>query len=438
MLARDVGVLWTAEGIALALGLVQTVVVARFLGPREFGTAALILGFSSMVFNVLDPKSQEAVVKYVQTYRASGLTQRALAVPRVAYGADLLLGVAGVTAVAALAPWARDHLVRADSGARLLVLLAIASAFSSPIATSRAILTTFGRFSTVAVLQAASAMLRTVLAILLVSTGHGVRGPIYAVAITVVVESMATGAIAYQTMRSELGGSWWSARRANLGADFREMVQFMFYTDLTSLVGVLTKEADLFVLGLVRGPLEGGYYRLARSVAAPIASVILPLQQAVYPRISAMVGTGDAVGLQKARKRYTLQIGTPVGLVVALGLLVLPVVVPMLAGPDYRRAVLPATILYAGSLVVLPVFWIRPSLLAGGHVRFLLLTSIVTGVLTGGGYFVLGDRYGAVGVASARALFAGLVGTIIALTYCLRQDRPARTDVPKSSFRVNQ
>ena len=421
LLAREVTSLWVAEGLVLGLALVQAAVVARELGPEDFGTAALVVASTSLIFTFLDPQSQEAVVKYLGANQATGRTEQALAVPRVAYGADLLLGLAGFLIVTGGSHWVADHVIRSSGVVHLLIVYAGALTFAAPSATSRAVLTTFRRFTSIAVLQGGAAVLRTTLAIVLVTAGRGVSGVVYASAISVVLESICAAVLAQRALRSTLGGSWWQARRAALGQQFKEMVRFMLYTDLTSLVTVFVKEADLVVLGYVRGPTEAGYYRVARLVGAPLASIALPLQRVVYPRIAVMAGEGDESGMRRSARRYTLKVGIPIAAGVLAAIPLVPFAVPVVAGTEYRPAVDAAIVLLIGGALILPTFWVRPILLSGGHVRFLLKLSAVAAVLTFVGYFALGELMGDVGVALSRAGVAGVAGSLAAVLYFFRR-----------------
>jgi O-antigen/teichoic acid export membrane protein len=251
----------------------------------------------------------------------------------------------------------------------------------------------------------------------LVAGGGGFRGVIYAESATLVVESLIAGVLAHRAMRSDLGFSWLQTKCSVLGDEIRHIVRFMIYTDLTSLANVFVKEGDVVILGLARGPTEAGYYRLAKALAAPIGSIVLPLQQAVYPRLAAMAGTGDVDGLRRATRRYTERIGIPIGALLLVALPLLPVVVPGMAGEDYRPAVATAAVLLAGAALTIPAFWARPMILAGGDVRVLFGISVVGTVLTVAGYVVFGNLWGGVGVAASRAVFASVLGTLALVVF---------------------
>jgi len=60
---RNVGRLWAAQGVALAAGAIQGVLVARWLGPAEFGAAALVIAVPSVVATIFDARAADALAK---------------------------------------------------------------------------------------------------------------------------------------------------------------------------------------------------------------------------------------------------------------------------------------------------------------------------------------------------------------------------------------
>jgi O-antigen/teichoic acid export membrane protein len=421
LFARNVSGLWVAEAVILGAAFVQTIVVARVLGPKAFGTAALIVGTTGVVFTFLDPRSQEAVVKYLGAHHANGRYDQAAAVPKVAYTVDLVLAVLGFAFIALAAPWAQTHIIHSADATRLLIIFALAYTFTAPSTTSRAVLMTLGRFSTVALLQGGVAILRSALAIILVSVDLGVSGVVYAAGIAVVVESIFAAVLAHRAMRSELHRTWWGSSRKSLGGELRQILRFMAYTDVMSLIAGLAKEADVVLLGYLRGPTDVGFYRLASSVAAPMASLITPLQQVAYPRMARLAGVANAKGMQEAARRYALKVGLPVAGLALLVTPLLPIAVPAIVGSQYRPAIGAAVVLFVGGALTIPFFWGRPMVLAGGHLRFAFALGAVTTALTLAGYFVLGDAFGAVGVAAARASIGSVIANAGLAIYAIRK-----------------
>ena len=410
-MARNAGKLAVGGFLVLVLGLAQAVLVARALGPRDFGLAALILSFPPLVFTFFDAQAPEAVVKYMGQFMARGERRKALAVPKLAYAVDVALALVGFAIIAASASFVADHLLHTPRYASLLVLAAATQVVLAPADTSRAILSSFGRFSGVAWVQGGTAAVRFALIVALIGGGGGIGAFVLATCVGTALESLLLGWLASRALRVELGSGWWAGRWADLRGEVGEMGRFLVYTDLTSLVAVFIKQADIVILGLVAGPVQTGYYRLARSLAAPATSVIASLQTVLYPEVARLVATADGPVLMARARRWWLLAGVPLAAVSLTVFPFVPQVIRLLSGPDFEGAAASARWLLAGSAFVLGCFWLRPIQLATGQVRFMFLNSVALGVVCVGAFFLLGGPFGASGVAAARTVVAGFIGT---------------------------
>lgn len=414
-MTRNAGKLAAGGVVVLVLGVAQAVLVARALGPRDFGLAALILSFPALVFTFFDAQAAEAVVKYLGRFVTTGERGKALAVPKLAYAVDGALALVGFALVAASSSWVADGLLHSSDYAGLLVLVAAAQVVAAPADTSRAILTSFDRFSGVAWVQAGAATARFALVVVLLGNGGGIGAFVVASCAGTVIESVLIGWLANRALRTALGGNWWAGRVADVRDSVREMGRFLLYTDLTSLVAVFIKQADIVILGMVAGPVQAGYYRLARSLAAPATSVITSLQAVLYPQVARLVAGADGAALMRRARRWCVLAGLPLA---ALSLLVFPFVpevIRLLSGDEFVGATASAQWLLAGSAFVLAFFWLRPIQLATGQVRFMFLNGVALGVVSVVAFFVLGGPFGAAGVAASRTVVAGFAGTTAGL-----------------------
>lgn len=425
-LARSVGKLWSAEGVVLLAGLAQAALAARILGPAEFGVAALVMSYPALVFTVLDPRAAEAVVRYLGEF-GSDDRDRARAVPRLAYLADAALAVGGFLVVAASAPWAARTFVGEGDRAGLILLFAAASAVSAPSATSRAVLAAYGGFSALAVVQGAFAIGRLLLVTGLLVADWGPHGLVIGVAVAAVLEAAYLQVLAGRMVRRTTGASWRSARVAALQGRVREMVHFMVFTDLTSLMAVLVKQADLLILGLVGGPRQAGLYRAARSLITPVGALVTPLNDVIYPRL-ARLHARDPSRLLSAGRRYALRIALPLALGVAALIPVAALALPIVLGRDFRDAVPAAVFLLLGASAGVLFFWVRPVFLAAGLVSQFFAITAITALVSLPAFALAGEAWGAAGVAGVRAGLAGVVGNLLAVSWlATRRGRPDRS-----------
>jgi O-antigen/teichoic acid export membrane protein len=409
-LARNAGKLGAAQGVILAVGLVQSVLVARWLGPKNFGVAALILSVPALIFTFFDPKAAEAVVKYLGEFMATGEKHKALVIPKLAYAVDAGLGLVGLVVVAICSPWAASHVLGNSDYGGLLVIAAAVQMVSAPADTSRAILSTFGRFSSIAWVQAGAAVFGLLIVLIVVGNGGGVRGLVLATCVESVLDAALVGWLAHRAIRHSLGKSWWNGRRADVAERLREFGGFLAYTDFSSLVSVFIKQADIVIVGWIAGPVQAGYYRLARSLTSPLTSGIVSLQAVLYPQVARLAAVDSGAIMHRVR-RWFVWGGLPLAAVSLLPIPFVPQLIRLVAGADYLGATAATRWSLAGSAFVMACFWLRPIQLATGQVRFILVNSIVTGVLSVGGFVVVAGSFGAAGVAAVRAVIAGFGGT---------------------------
>jgi O-antigen/teichoic acid export membrane protein len=409
-LARHVAPLWGAEGVVLLTGLVQALVVARVLGPREYGVVALAMATPTLLFTFFDPQAYEAVVRYVSRFVGEGDADRAAAVPRLAYAVDGALAFAGLAVVMAVAPWAADHVLKAPGATELVVAYGVGLCASAPLSTSRAVLTSFDRFRVLATVGTAGAILRTALVVSLVGMGLGASGVVYGSVVGLVLECLMMGVAAERAQRATTGRSWRSVRIGLLGADRRAILAFMLHTELVSLAGALVKHADVVVLGAASGPQAAGHYRLAWQLVSPMTRITLPLQQVFYARSARMGAVSDWEGLRDLIRRQTRYVGAPLAAVVLAAIPVVVLAVPSLAGRDYAPAAVPAAFLLVGTAAGVALFWVRPAYLATGLVRPLVAVSTIAAVAGLVGFVLAAPWAGAAGVAAVRGLFIGVAG----------------------------
>jgi O-antigen/teichoic acid export membrane protein len=415
--------LWGAEGVALLTTLVQTMFVARVLGPRSYGVAALIISIPAFVFTFLDPQSESAVVRYLTRFERAKEPQRAAAAVKTAYLVDLGLAAAGSAVVLLLAGWAARHLVEDPTTTWLVALAALGLSTAGPAATSRAVLSTFGHFSRIASLSVAASIIRNGSMIALVALGLGIRGVVFGAVAGQVFESVILYVASRRVLRERTSLTLRTVSAGALQPYRGEVLRFMAYTEMTTLATAFIKHGDVLLLGLARGPTEVGFYRLASSLAGIAGRIVTPLQAVVYPDVARIAAAGDEAGLRRLVRRHFLTIGLPLAL---LGAIALPFVGPSMriaAGTAYGPAASVCQVILVGTLMGLMTYWLRPLYLATGRERLFFALTVPVAIVTIGAMALAAHSAGAIGVAWARVLGASVLGTGVALTALARERR---------------
>ncbi|HVF31588.1 MAG TPA: lipopolysaccharide biosynthesis protein [Acidimicrobiales bacterium] len=410
--AADAGALTASGLVVAAIVIVQGVLLARWLGPRAYGAVALITAYPALVLALLSPESPHAAIRYLADRDAAGDVAGSLAVCRIAYLADLAVGAVTLLVVAATAGWAGEHVLHLDGAAGLLVLMALGLLVASPAHAATATLLFARRFRTIASEQVANAVVRSALMIGFVAAGQGEVGAIRGAAAGYVLHGVVLAALASVEERRRWGGSWlFDGDTRRLGPRRREMLRFLAWSDLGALLGTLTKQVDVLLLGWLAGPSEAGFYRLARSVSGLPGYLVGPLQSAASPRLAQVWAAGEP--LAAALRRHVV-LGAAFGSAGLAMLLVVPPIITGMAGAAFLPSVTMAQILLLGALCWLAGYWIRPAFMAIGEVRAWVGISVVVVAVSLALYGPAAAAWGGVGVAVVQAVVSGFGGQALA------------------------
>ncbi len=408
---QDVGVLTVANGVGAVLGLIQAIRVARWLGPKLYGVAALVMAYPSVLFGFVDARSGAASVKYLGEFEAKRDSARALAVCKLGYTVDMAVAILAFMLVAATAWWAEKRIVQMPGMTSLIILYAAAFLPSSLARTSSAIMKTFGRFPALAKIDGHCAADRTTRVVGLVWMGYGVAGVVGGSALGLALRGLMLRLISYPVAKQAWGSSWLWGRWHTLRGMRREIAGFVFYNKLNGIMGVFVKQLDLIILGYFRGPTEVGFYRLAKSVGAVLNNLGGPLRSVSYPRLASLRGGGQYDDRRGAVQRYALLgAGISFGALALLAVPLLPTAIGIVVGEKYLPATFACQILFLAGAISLGMFWVRPLYLAAGRVRSWFGLGLINGGFAIMAYPVGAVLWGASGVALGR-----LVAVIIRL-----------------------
>lgn len=428
--------LWSAEGLSLALGILQGLVVARVLGPHDYGVYALVLTFVGLVYLLLDPRSGDAVIRYVTEFTRRRDSDHAAAMIKLGFLIDACWSLVGLLVVLAVAGPAAGALHISDH-VGLVAVAAAGSALAAPLATGRAVLSVFEQFSVISRLQMGVAAARAISIVAVVMGGFGLPGVVWTMTAVSACEGVLFLVVAARTASRRLGRPLWASRVSVLSGRLREIARFLVMSGLTTLAGTSIKQVDTLILGIVASPREAGYYRLAKSMTAPASNVGAPIQTILYPRLASAEAAGDRAGADALVRRTVRRLGLPLAVLCLLSLPAVSPVIVLVAGRDYAPAAWPTIALVVGvgfSLLTLPV---RSVFLVRNQVSALLWFTISTSVLCLVVYWPLGSLAGATGMAWGRtgAILLGTVGMVEYLRRTGRRaPRQATTAAPSSAL----
>jgi lipopolysaccharide exporter len=353
---------WTRAGrtaialyLATALAFLGTVVVARGLGPHEFGTVVLALAVVTLVTTVLDLTLEEAVVHHGYRALAQDDIGGLLGLLRASLALDIASGLvisAGIIVFAA--PLA--DLASAGGLDPGLVRLAVLTLLVSPAAaTMSAVLQLAGRPDLSGWVRAGTNMARLAGVVVAVQIGTA-EAVILAYAVGNALGALGQRIIVWRIVRRR-----WRvpAGTRALRVPVRELVRFGFHTSITTSIAGASGSLIPLLLGRLSGPTAVGLFRVGLFPVFVADSASGPIRLALYPEQARLSAEGDLAQIRRAIRAHTLA-GLALSLPVAVaGWFALPWLLPLLYSDQFDDAVLPARIMLIAAVARFSGAWFK-------------------------------------------------------------------------------
>jgi O-antigen/teichoic acid export membrane protein len=406
-LSFDAGLLGASNIVAGGLGCLQAVLLARWLGPEQYGVVSLIIAYPNLWWGLLDAKAKEAAVRYVGEFHARGDAVQALAICKVSYGIDAACSLAACGFVLATLPWA-GRFVPLQEAPWLMALYACGSIPFALVGTSRAALGVLGRFDVLAATDVGLSVLRTGLVLIWAFLGGGVSGVVLATTVGIVVTGVAYGAIGHMAILDAWGGFWLRSHVGAVRDHWREIARFITHNSTYIAINTIASHGDVLVLGAFRSAGEVGAFKLAKTVAGIIDYVRGPIQTVTYAALARRWGTGERDAFRAKIASLSTRVGVPLGLVGGVIAILGPLVIPFLVSNAYDGAVAVARILLLSAAVQAAFFWVRVGYMAVGRLQALIIGSAVGSSVLGLAWLAVVRDFGSPGIAWATTVLATL------------------------------
>ncbi len=377
------GVRWVAaaRGVAEAMGLVTSVVLARLIAPEDYGRAVVALALYWIVTSLF---VEGFTAPLVQPDRVDERSMRTavLLSGLTGLGCALLFAVVVTVPAAALVD---------DRTADLLRIVGITFAFNGLATVPQAVLQRRLDFKRLGAIEAIGLVVGNATAIVLAAV---VGLDAEAIVIGIVVQGAVALILFLASVR--LPRPAWNRDAA------RALLAFGGPAALSSVIFTAFRNVDYAIVAARLGASASGlFYRahlLAIDYTGKVSGIMLRLAFPVYSR------TEDRDQMRRIRGRIVRAHAT--GLFPALVLLVplAPTLIPALYGPQWEDAIVPAQILAVGGLVGIVTTGFGPLLLAAGRPGLLLAVNATNAAIYAVLVFLVAPS-GLVAVAIATAAF---------------------------------
>lgn len=391
-LLSNAGRLLGGDGGALALRLVQTLIIARAFGAARFGTLAMILASVTLVGKLVDFRIWETVTKWVVEYRSRGEADKAKATVKLALFIDI--GSAGVAfaLTVASAPLAARFFPQHDSLADGITLYAWMLLLTAHADTARALARVASLYTLAGAQSFGVAAVRLGAVLWVLARGSDLREVLVALLVGSALELVASVWLSRAAVRAlELSG-FIRVPLSCLREDRRRLGRYLAFTNGNALLKLMQRELDVVIVGGLVSSEMLGAYSLARAITDAMRFIAVPIYVTSFPTFARLWGEGAHARL-RALFHSTLRASLAVAVVALL-------FVGLLSGPLVRAFFAPA---YAAALPVL--LWLA----VGTAIE------IATAVLQP--LFMAAERPGAVVTAIAASSAARVVAIVLLVAH---------------------
>lgn len=416
---RNVASNYATTACSLVVAVVTTPLLARALGPVQYGVWVLAASFV-LYLELLEFGFSAATSNYVAGHESDGrrdLLARTLTTSMYVLTLPGLVALGVGLAIAGLFPIIFELGPAVRPAAQLLVvILAVDLAVSVPGDTFGAALIGLQRYDLTNITLIAVTVTQAIAWAVVLSFGGG----LVALGVVTAVISLAGQAARFILVRRLVPEL--SLRPANFDRSLvRPFAGLSAWFALRDIALVVRSRIDTVVVGLLLGVASAGIYGVGQKLALIIERLSHPVVKTFFPHSAELTARNDTEGLRAAvliGTRLSLGIGGPLCLV--LGLLAGPLL-DVWVGPAFSDARLVVVYLASAAAVKIVTYTgvvtlggmgeaRRPSLVASGEAALNLVLSVV-----------LGTRMGLSGVALATLLASLIAEFLIMLPLICRR-----------------
>lgn len=402
--------------------LVFYVLLARILNRTEVGEVAVLSLVQAVLTGLISGSLPLAATRFISRSIVAGNTQAAAGVAKVTMRLSLSLATPVVFLAILFSPYLSGFLRGAADPTNLLLVTFIASFFLDLMLLYTAFFIGVGRYAQTLYQNGLFVPLSRGLGLVLAYYGFGLLG-IAPLRVLGIVMGWAVGGIATVLLSVYL----WHGQLPKGGSyPVRPILAFSLPVFASALITLGQQWGDLGIIYLLLGATILGPYYLVVSSVNFLSVLWMPVNQAIYPALSAAHSTGEprevSDRLATAFRLINLTV-LPIGASLAA---ITPTALDIVYGGSYVGEALTLSILSLSSIFVAQGVLLVTTLQAVGHTRRYLIVTLVSTIVFMGfvGFAALpiGTLAGAIG----RALLSIL---IVALArFSLRQEVSTHID----------
>lgn len=395
-IVRNAGIIFFGGATASVFNFISFTIMANQLGPKRLAILVLAQTYTLVVSDIFNIQTWESVVKFgPERTAAGGLAD----VIKLNLGLDVAsAATAGI--VAFVAAGATIQLFGWDPSAAVYL-----AAYSLTLAFNMTTLNIgvprlFDRFLSVAKIGIAVAVLRLLAVVAALTYSDSLLSFTVILIACEIANNIAIGLFSLRLLRAELGPGWW---KGPLVFD-RSQLGFIWWTNLRTILRIPVRHFDILVIGSVMSIEKIGIYKVYKELAGVTNRLGEPINQAVFPEFTKLLGAGRGkVAADVMKRTLVLLTGGGAALTVVM-LLGARLALRHFFGEGYLgdiNALYCLIVLYGINFCITPI---NSLFIAAGFARASFFIVLLTNTIYLGSAYGFGILFGMYGIIMAYAV----------------------------------
>ena len=309
--ARGGFFLFTGNAFQLIVLAIGSIIVARLLGPENYGLVSLSLVVPSILAGLIDLGVNSSLIRFSASLRSEGKAQLAASMLKSGFIFKLLIGIATSAACFIFSDALATHILNRPEMGFLVRVTSSLILFQTIFTTLNAAFIGLDRTEGSAMIMNAQSIAKATLSPLLVVLGFSVVGSLMGNIIGYIVASVVGSLIFFKYYRG-LGKPSNNGFSSNLNV----MLHYGFPLYLSALIPLIRGQYQTLILAFFTSNVEIGNLRIATNVSTMMNVLILPLM-VLFPAFSKVGKSNELKKVFTLAVKYTSLFIVPVTVVVA-------------------------------------------------------------------------------------------------------------------------
>jgi O-antigen/teichoic acid export membrane protein len=345
---------------------VETIILARYLEPKQLGVLLLAIAYPEALQQLLDFRVREAMTKYLTEFLTLKRHAEAVSLIKLLWVIDVTVSATALLIVLVTAGFASELLVPGADASQLMRIYSIGVFLASLDSASGTVLRTLDRFGLAFGAGASAYLLRLGLVAGAVSLGGNLEALVWARVGGELLNTLLVGGASFFAIRPLV----WAERRSPvslLGDRSREIRRFLLNTNLTGVLRMASTKLDTLLVGLIASPATVAIYRIGLQFGRAPLLVSDPLNLVIYPAFAREFALGRIKRMREMARRASVYVAALALPAIVIAGLEGDTLIGALAGERFRAAGTPLFLCLVGVVPYVIFFWLYPLLLTTGH-----------------------------------------------------------------------